>query len=234
MYYLELIQKFWNFNRKIQLGSSTIVVYFYLLKLANDKNSYTITISDVMMSNTLGLTRKTVQSCKEKLRNIGLIQYETKNGCPCSYRVMVDYNIEIAESVIGNKHELKSISHIKTIEKSNLSLVINNVPNLIQTKEKNDDKSLKLLFGVCEIPSMEMFIEYAQSLDLYDASLEIKIKEKYFSWVGNNWKNTSNKPISNWKLSLKNSLPYMKDGDYEKNVFLEPIPSINPPKSSLD
>lgn len=231
MYYLELIQRFWNFNQKIRFGSSTIVIYLYLLKLANDENGYTIIISDIAMSNILGLTRKTIKSCKEKLRSLGLIQYETKNGCPCFYRLMVDYNIEIAESVIGNKDELKSISDINIIEKCNHSLVIHNIPSVIEKKEKNDDKSLKNHFELYEIPSLEMFIEYAQSLDLYDASLDVKIKEKYFSWVGNNWKNTSNRPISNWKLSLKNTLPYLKDMTNFKDCFLESIPDIKRPKS---
>lgn len=41
MYYQELIQKLWDFNKKT-IGSTAIAMYLYLLKLGNDAESYTI------------------------------------------------------------------------------------------------------------------------------------------------------------------------------------------------
>jgi replication initiation and membrane attachment protein DnaB len=99
MYYLELLQKFWDFNKNVLIGSNAIAMYLYLLKLGNDCNGYCIKVSDVEISKTLKITRKTVIPTKEKLRDLGLIQYETKNGIPCSYRLILNYNIHIQEPV---------------------------------------------------------------------------------------------------------------------------------------
>ena len=238
MYYLELIHKFWEFNRKMQLGSSTIVLYLYLLKLAYDKNSYTIIISDVIMSNRLGLTRKTVKSCKEKLRNLGLIQYETKSGCPCFYRIMVDYTDNIAESMVSGHIETINAMNMDIIEKDDVFLEAPDFSTVLKMDEKiveiNDEINVNESLTQNRIPTLKEFIDYAHTLEGYEETLDLMIKEKYFLWSANNWKNVSNRPISNWRLSLKNSLPYMKDKDHKIVVFLEPIPSIKPPRHSLD
>lgn len=61
VYYLELIQRFWEFGPKARLSTTATVVYLYLLKQASDNNGYDVVISDVMLSETLGLTRKTLK-----------------------------------------------------------------------------------------------------------------------------------------------------------------------------
>jgi hypothetical protein len=38
------------------------------------------------------------------------------------------------------------------------------------------------------------------------------LKLKYDSWIANDWKNGNDKQIKNWKSSLLNTLPYIKDG----------------------
>ena len=97
MTYLELIQRFWDFNHKNQIGSTGISMYLYLLKIGYEKESYDFHISDVGASKELGLTRKTIKSIKEKLKNFGLIEFQTKNGLPCYYRLLLDYPLKIAK-----------------------------------------------------------------------------------------------------------------------------------------
>jgi len=41
---------------------------------------------------------------------------------------------------------------------------------------------------------------------------ESDLKLKYDSWIANDWKNGNDKQIKNWKSSLLNTLPYIKDG----------------------
>lgn len=55
-------------------------------------------VSDVTISNVLSITEKAVKPTKEKLRKSGLIQYENKIGFPCSYRLSLNYPLEIPES----------------------------------------------------------------------------------------------------------------------------------------
>ena len=82
-----------------------------------------------------------------------------------------------------------------------------------------------------KIPSLDEFIEYAKSLEGYEVELDLNISEKYESWINNGWKNTSNRPISNWKSTLKSTLPYLKNANGENSLSLQNIPNIKRPKS---
>ncbi len=65
-----------------------------------------------------------------------------------------------------------------------------------------------------EIPSEKDFLEFCKK-DLSDngfnfPELEYSLKTKYESWKENNWKDGHNVPIKNWKLKIKNTVPYLK------------------------
>jgi replication initiation and membrane attachment protein DnaB len=94
MYYQELIERLWRFNENTRLGATAIAMYLYLLKLGEQNNSYVIKISDTVLSNILGIHRNTVKPFREKLKNFGLILYTTKNGFPCTYRILLNYSFE--------------------------------------------------------------------------------------------------------------------------------------------
>ena len=95
MYYLELIERFWDFNKKAKISPTEILLYFYLLKMGYENDRYDFKISDVELGRELGLTRKTIKSTKEKLKNLGLVQFQSKNGLPCHYRLLLNYSFEI-------------------------------------------------------------------------------------------------------------------------------------------
>lgn len=98
MYYQELIERLWRFNENTRLGATAIAMYLYLLKLGEQNNSYVIKISDIVLSNILGIHRNTVKPFREKLKNLGLIQYTTK----MDFRVLTEYY---------------SITHLKVLKK---------------------------------------------------------------------------------------------------------------------
>lgn len=223
MYYLELIERFWKFNKDNDLGSTAIAMYLYLLKTGYENNRYDFKISDVVTSKNLGITRKTVKTTKEKLRNHGLIQFETKSGYPCCYRMILNYPLTAIEvekrektSVgINSDQYTDSTRIIEKESKPNSSLLISG-----KTKStiKNED-----------IPSLNDFIEYAKTLDSYVKNLDDQLKTKYESWLKDQWRNKSGKPISNWKSTLKSILPYLKKHD-ENNISHQSIPSIKRPQ----
>ena len=95
MYYLELIQRFWDFNKKAKVSPTEVLLYFYLLKIGYENDRYDFKISDLELGKKLGLTRKTIKSTKEKLKNLGLVQFQSKNGLPCHYRLLLNYSFEI-------------------------------------------------------------------------------------------------------------------------------------------
>ena len=108
MYYLELIQRFWDFNKKAKVSPTEISLYFYLLKIGYENERYDFKISDVELGKELGLTRKTIKTTKEKLKNLGLVQFQSKNGLPCHYRLLLNYSFEI-ESKKSIKKDLRSL-----------------------------------------------------------------------------------------------------------------------------
>ena len=214
MNYLELIQRFWDFNNKNQIGSTGISMYLYLLKIGYENNVYDFHISDVMISRELRLTRKTVKNTKEKLNHFGLIEFETKNGLPCYYRLVLEYPLQISEPEKIEKARIE-ISQIFPKSENVEILSQQPIPILRQTS----------------IPSFEEFIHYAQTLDRYDAELEFSIKEKYEMWVANGWNNSSDRPITSWKSSLKSILPYLKNEDNDDSLLISSIPNIKRPKN---
>ena len=249
MYYLELIERFWDFNKKAKVSPTEISLYFYLLKIGYENERYDFKISDVELGKELGLTRKTIKSTKEKLKNLGLVQFQSKNGFPCHYRLVLNYSFEIEyeksikneESTIVEKDQNRefleifesilsaqnSVEAIKEIEINSDVKASSESPEKQKLEQVQVQKNLKN----SKIPSLDEFIEYAKSLEGYEPELELSISEKYESWKNNGWKNTSNRPISNWKSTLKSTLPYLKNTNGENSLSLQDIPNIKRPES---
>ena len=254
MYYLELIQRFWDFNKTAKISPTEVLLYFYLLKMGYENDRYDFKISDVELGKELGLTRKTIRSTKEKLKKLGLIQFQPKNGLPRHYRLVLNYSFEIesekickteginakksqepkileifenifsAQSTLEIEKEVeinkdvKSSSEIPKQQKQKLEL---------EQRQEQEQQNLKN----SKIPSLDEFIEYAKSLEGYEAELDLNISEKYESWINNGWENTSNRPISNWKSTLKSTLPYLRNKSEENSLSLQNIPNIKRPES---
>lgn len=233
MYYLELIHRFWVFNQKISIGSTGISMYLYLLKIAFDNERYDFQISDVAISKELGLTRKTVKSTKEKLKSLGLIQFQTKNGLPCSYRLILDYPLSVSEPKNVKKEKLWEQEFIQKEEGLVFpSPTVPPIQNLFEnTVQKVEAQSAREKSNNKNTPSWEEFIEFAQTLEIYYQQLDFEIQTKYESWKNNGWKNHADRPITNWKSALKSALPFMKKTTEGSMLSLKSIPNINRPKS---
>ena len=246
MYYLELIQRFWDFNKKEKISPTEILLYFYLLKMGYENDRYDFKISDVELGKELGLTRKTIKSTKEKLKRLDLIQFQSKNGLPCHYRLLLNYSFEIEYEKLckteGSKAKQSQKAKIFEIPENILSAksIIDfvsevEIDNNVQTSSESSQKQKLELeqqnLKNSKIPSLDEFIEYAKSLEGYEAELDLNISKKYESWINNGWKNTSNRPISNWKSTLKSTLPYLRNKSEENSLSLQDIPNIKRPES---
>ena len=256
MYYLELIQRFWDFNKTAKMSPTEVLLYFYLLKMGYENDRYDFKISDVELGRELGLTRKTIKSTKEKLKNLGLIQFQSKNGLPCHYRLLLNYSFEIEskksikkeESTNVEKDQKREILEIfesilpapNSVELIEEVEIDNDVKPSSETLQQNQKIELEqeqkqereqLNLKNSKIPSLNEFIEYAKSLEGYESELELSISEKYESWINNGWKNTSNRPISNWKSTLKSTLPYLINKSEKNSLSLQDIPNIKRPES---
>ncbi|WP_228438754.1 hypothetical protein [Chryseobacterium pennae] len=207
-------------------------MYLYLLKTGYEKDRYDFRISDIIIGKNLRLTRKTVKSTKEKLRSFGLIQYKTKSKSPCHYRLILNYPLVIThgENFHEKKAEMKSI----VVKPEGLEIQPESILSIQDTGESLTNNQLPQVLPIIvdnrNIPSVEEFLEYARTLETYTSQLDFNIKEKYETWVNNGWKNNSDRPITNWKSSLKSALPFMKDIGNGNQLSLQLPPNIKHPQ----
>jgi hypothetical protein len=245
MHYLELMRRFWDFNQKTSIGPTGISMYLYLLKIGSDNDSCDFQISDVVISIELGVTRKTVKSTKEKLRNLGLIKYQTTSGLASKYRLIGDYPLQIPNPEMVSKKEIGKEEFIQQTEEYGVSL-LTEVPfhtfsenindqeienHLSHTKQSLQPQPTTQKGNDENIPSLEEFMTYAETLKIYEPELDSEIQSKYENWKNNGWKNSSDRPITNWKSSLKSTLPFMKSQIESHQLSLQSIPDIKRPKS---
>jgi len=215
MNYTELTTKFWSINEKSPLGASAIALYFFLLEKCRQNDGKDFTISDNAIGQKLSLTRPTINALKSKLRNVGLIQYQTRNGVPSIYRIITDISF------------LESEPFKKMIE----SPIINDIqPKILEEKTIHTSTRENI-----NIPSLDEFMNFAKSLEIYDETMDFAIKSKYESWRDNGWVNGLGIPINKWQNNLKNTLPHLKTSK-KKPSGLQPnnIPTIKRPKQTYN
>lgn len=221
MNYSELTQKFWQYNQKDSLGATAIAFYFLLLDKYIANNYENFTLSDVELSTELKLSRNTIKVTKIKLRNLGLIHYQSKIGVPCFYRIITDYS---TPEVV--KKSIKTFSTPIINEEKPIKIPVSESKNDTILIPKEPIKNLN-------IPSVEEFLEFAKTLKNYSPELNSKIEGKYDSWIENNWKNGYDRPITNWKSTLKSTLPYLIQAP-KNTMNPKEIPTINRPKSTYN
>lgn len=250
MEYLDLIEKFWQLTDEIPINSSVVSTYFLLLERWDKSGKTDFEYPDKLIQKKIRIDRKTIKINKEILRNLGLISYQVTMGFPTVYKIIPDYVIrnrkgkEVTSTAEKEKTPAKvvqqelvpSVSNIEVLVKApeipkvNLSenIPINTQNEIektsIQKKTKTVQSKLK------DIPTYDEFLEFAKTIPIYNPSLDEHIKNKYDTWYSNGWVNGYDKPITNWKQTLKNTLPYLKSQN--NNIFN--IPNITRPKATYD
>lgn len=221
--YTELVNRIWEFNENRSLGLSTLAVYFYLLKIGFERGYNKFSVSDSQISRELKMTRKTVKVCKEKLRHFGIICYQSRNGVPSDFQLNTDYSIIFNDALNEMKIDLPL-----TFKKTG-DLPIESAPNKAQPELKTKQITIQNE-RINDIPTLEEFLKHAKSLDSYNDHLIFEVEIKYENWISNGWKNNFDRPITNWKSALKNTIPYLKNNvqDYQKlNPKIPNITRIN-------
>lgn len=209
----ELIEKYWKYNSNEFFGSSVTALYFFLLYKWENNKRVDFQLSDAEASKYLKLSRKTIKTAKDSLRQNGLITFKITEGYPTLYKIIVDYtlNTQQKDDTIISKKQSKNPPSL--IEKEIGSVNNNSNPN---------------------IPTLEEFMNYAKTLDIYKETdeLNFKIKAKYNTWASDGWKNGHGKPIRNWKIALQSSMPYLTTAENKNSIFN--IPKINRPKNTYN
>jgi len=238
MEYIELIRKFWLSVKEYPQNSSVISLYLFLLENWDIKEKIDFELSDKEIGRRLRMDRNTVKRSKEILRNLGLINYQITNGYPTFYKIILDYSLRKSNKdiPIAEKNIKKVPQEIPPaiptivplpfpeIETPQDKKETIEVPHVPPKQDKDKPKG--------NIPTLEEFLAYAKTLDLYEESLIPHLKIKYETWEENNWTNGYGNPIINWKMTLKNTMPYLKNNNKNKNIMN--IPKINRPKTTYN
>lgn len=214
---LDLSERIWKFNESRALGLSTLSVYFFLLKISVERESLKFRISDTQISTQLKMTRKTVKVCKEKLRRFGIISYRSISGVPAEITLTSDYPL-----ILDNQHFDDDLNKKRKAKKQNEEFLVQSKILKTPVSEIDDFSTKKIM----DFPTLEEFIEYAKSIETYDDDLLLEIKNKHQTWTNNGWKNSFDRPITNWKSALKNSIPYLYNSALKNKKSFEAIPII--------
>lgn len=216
MKYFDLISNFWKFNKINTVGASAVSLYNFLIyKWYENKNSE-FKLSDNEITRNLHLTYKTIRTARINLSKNGLIKFQTRNGLPCSYNILQEYEINIDKEVINSKKKKVKESVSKNRKLSEKKIVKQEILENVNAEKENDN-----------IPTAEEFLEYAKTLEYYTADLDSKILEKYKIWKLNKWRRESDRPITSWEKNLKSVLPYLIDSvESKENNKIIKIPTI--------
>lgn len=233
MNYSELISRFWEHNEKQPLGAIAVSLYLFLLEIWTKNEENDFKLSDTEICERLKITRPTIISLRQKLSNHGMIQYQSQNGLPGHYKILQEYSPAL--SVFENPK--KSIPKKKKTVRKPLQKNKNPLNENLATDNPPKNSPSTQIPNSGNIPPLEEFMLHAKTLENYTPELENLIEAKYNSWLENGWKNGYDKPITNWKTSIKNAIPFLQSelesekSAFEKKIFLQ---TIKRPKSIFD
>ncbi|SEH29959.1 helix-turn-helix domain-containing protein [Chryseobacterium culicis] len=232
MNYSVLITKFWQNNKKEPMGAVTASIYLLLLERWKENEENDFNLSDTEICKYLKISRPTIIAIRQKLISAGMIQFQSKNGLPGHYNICLEHTLSTPSNenlTITPKKKQKASRKVPPeviiSQSENLHSHQSNISPAAITIPVNDNN-----------PSLEEFMQYAKTLHNYIAELDILLKEKYSSWLGNHWKNGYGKPITNWKSSLRNIMPFLQNELQSNNNSTQMItlPTIKPPGSIRD
>lgn len=210
MNYIDLINSFWAVSEKEDLTANDQSTYFALLKYCNSLNWLNPFVCHweilIQYSKT---SKNSFYKSLEKLHRTGLIKFEKGQRNSAKKPKVFVLNIENKKGTIkeqsreqkGNLYKLLNPKTIKHIE-ANYTKVNENLEKWLGINSNN------------QIPELSDFISYA--IEQKPTVDPLAVKLKYESWVANGWKNGNDKKIKNWKSSLNNTLPYIKENEQPK------------------
>lgn len=202
---VNLFEKMFDLNSKNKIGANTIAVFTFILYKCEDPRKE-IVLSDYQMARELGLSRQTVITAKNKLKLLGLLDYNRNPGFP--NRFILNGNPML--KVILKTYEIidKPIDGLKTIVES-----------------ENNTKS-----SFSKYPNLKQFMDFAKTLKDYSKKLDDLLIQKFQKWEEADWKNSIGRPILNWQATLEKNMNTLVVSHFNGNSSLSNLPKIKRPK----
>jgi len=174
---------------KSGLDLASIGLLAYLISLPHDWIVY-----KTKLHIQLGIGRERLNTAFEKLVEAGYI-VTIKKVDPITK--LFDYEHIVYDKPF-NGEPLTENPYTGKPQTENTSLLSTNITKERITKETTQST-----------PEFEEFKNFAVT---HKSTIDLNaLKLKYNSWVENGWKNGNNKPIKNWKSTLLNTIPYIKE-----------------------
>ena len=174
---------------KSGLDLASIGLLAYLISLPHDWIVY-----KTKLHIQLGIGRERLNTAFEKLVEAGYI-VTIKKVDPITK--LFDYEHIVYDKPF-NGEPLTENPYTGKPQTENTSLLSTNITKERITKETTQTP-----------PEFEEFKNYAIS---HKSTIDLNaLRLKYNSWLENGWKNGNNKPIKNWKSTLLNTIPYIKE-----------------------
>ena len=200
-----LFEKIFDLNSKNKIGANTIAVFTFILYKCKDLGKE-IVLSDYEMARELGLSRQTVITAKNKLKQLGILNYESDRGFPNRF--------------IFNENELRKEIPKRLKIEAILTEKITSIP----------EPKIIANSSFSQYPTLQQFMSFSKTLPNYSEKLDDVLIHKFHQWAKADWKNAIGKPILNWKSVLeKNMVMFELHHSMENNSALK-IPNIKRPK----
>jgi len=200
-----LFEKIFDLNSKNKIGATTITVFTFILYKCEDLQKE-IVLSDYEMARELGISRQTVITAKNKLKLLGLLDYQRNPGFPNRF-ILKGYELLKEKPKIIERKEIP-IEHLNRIPE----------PKIIATN------------SLSKFPTLQQFMDFAKTLNNYSEKLDDLLVQKFHQWENSDWKNSLGKPILNWQSVLEKNLCMLEISLPKENQIHYKIPNITRPK----
>ena len=203
IYLADLFERIFELNSNNKIDATTITVFTFILYKCGDPQKE-IVLSDYEMARELGLSRQTVITAKNKLKILGLLDYQRNPGFPNRF-ILNEF-----------PNEKLKITEIKEIPIKNLNRIPE--PKIIATN------------SFSKFPTLKQFMDFAKTLNDYSEKLDDLLIQKFHQWENSDWKNSLAKPILNWQSVLEKNLIMLEISLPKQNRTHYKIPNIKRPK----
>ena len=195
----ELSRNFWNwaFDNPEKIKPNHSAIYFFAIEHCN----------------RLGGKEKFGFPSQMTMEAIGIKKHQTYIKY---FNELVDYGFFKLIEKSKNQYSANIISLIRATPKKGKALDKANIKHRTKHEAKQSTYKQTSKQVNNNIPTFEDFKKY--SLEKKPKVCISTLKLKYESWIENDWKNGNGKSIKNWKSTLLNTLPYIKEVD-KKDTF---------------
>jgi len=202
---VNLFEKIFELNSKNKVGANTIAVFTFILYKCEDLRKE-IVLSDYQMARELGLSRQTIITAKNKLKLLGLLDYNRNRGFP-------------------NRFILKGNDFPKVTPKTDeiMEDPIEELDQILEPESFVNNSSSKY-------PSLKQFMDFAKTLKDYSEKLDDLLIQKFHKWEEADWKNSLGRPILNWQSTLEKNMNTLEFSHSYKSSSLSNLPIIKRPK----